>query len=175
MYCLKCRKVTSTSRETHKFTKNNRKMLQGICSVCGTKKSKFIGSGMFNKALTTASNLFGEMHLPSTQGEFVPGGSFNHQKKYSYCGPGTKYNQRVQEGYEGINELDRNCKLHDKFYTDHLDTKSRNISDYALAQKANDIAKNENYDTDQRWKAGIVSKILAAKARFGLGVKSKNS
>lgn len=174
MYCVKCRKNTETIHETYKYTKNNRKLKQGICCICGSKKTQFVGRGLFNKALTTVGNLVGEMHLPAAQGEFIPGGSFNNQKKYSYCGPGTKYTQRVQEGYDGINELDRMCKKHDKFYTDHPDTKSRNISDIELAQKAKTIARNNNYDSDQRWKANLVSKILAAKARFGLGVNSKN-
>lgn len=173
MYCVKCRKVTRTTNEIEKISKNNRKMVQGVCTLCGSKKSKFVGGGIFNKALTAVGNLVGEMHLPTTQGEFVPGGSFNNQKKYSYCGPGTKYSQRVQEGYDGINELDKMCKLHDKFYTENPDTKNRNISDYALAQRAKEISNNETYDVDQRWKAGIVSKILETKAKFGLG-QSKN-
>jgi len=32
------------------------------------------------------------------EGESVPGGSFNDQQNYSYCGPGTRYNQRVKWG-----------------------------------------------------------------------------
>ena len=29
----------------------------------------------------------------------------------------------IREGYRGINELDRMCKLHNKFYNENSDTK----------------------------------------------------
>jgi Phospholipase A2-like domain len=58
-------------------------------------------------------------------GEYVTNGSFINLHKYSYCGPGTKYDQRVKEGYNGINELDSMCKLHDRFYNENQDTHSR--------------------------------------------------
>ena len=98
-------------------------------------------------------------------------GSFNNQKKYSYCGPGTKYEQRVREGYKGINELDSMCKLHDKFYNDNSDTKTRNISDLALAHRATEIANDPRYDSTQRRDANFVAMIMKNKARFGLGIK----
>ena len=44
MYCVKCRQFTKTRDVKQKTTKNNRQMLQGICVVCGTKKSKFISA-----------------------------------------------------------------------------------------------------------------------------------
>ena len=34
------------------------------------------------------------------------------------------------------------CKLHDKFYNENTDTKTRNISDIALAHRADEIARN---------------------------------
>jgi len=40
--CLKCREFTEMRDVKQKTTKNNRQMLQRICVVCGTKKSKFI-------------------------------------------------------------------------------------------------------------------------------------
>ena len=49
MYCVKCRKFMETRDVKQKTTKNNRQMLQGICVVCGTKKSKFYSdSGKVN-------------------------------------------------------------------------------------------------------------------------------
>jgi len=38
------------------------------------------------------------------------------------------------------------CKLHDKFYNENIDTKVRNISDIALAHRADEIANNPIYD-----------------------------
>lgn len=174
MYCVKCRKVTDTINITNKISKNNRNMKQGNCSLCGTKKTQFVGKGIFNKALNTVGNIVGEMHIPADVGEHVPNGSFNNLKKYSFCGPGTKYEQRVKEGYQGINALDQMCKLHDKFYNEHKDTKSRNISDYILAKRAEEIANDPNFDEKQRWWADKVRLIMQTKAKFGLGINSKN-
>lgn len=182
MYCLKCKSKTETRDSANMKTKNNRYITKGICVVCGSKKSKFIsnkiGEGIFNNILSKVGDVVGEMHLPADQGEFIPNGSFNDKQKYSYCGPGTKYEQRNKEGYEGINELDKGCKTHDKFYTDHSDTASRNISDEVLANKALNIANNPSYDNTQRNMAKLVYYILKNKARFGLGLgsqkKSKN-
>ena len=67
MYCVKCQRFTETKDVKQKLTKNNRQMLQGICVVCGTKKSKFIsakrGKGFLND---TINSLPFEMHLPNT-------------------------------------------------------------------------------------------------------------
>ena len=104
------------------------------------------------------------------KGEYISNGSFNNQQKYSYCGPGTKYQQRANEGYNGINELDSMCKLHDRFYNENTDTKSRNVSDLALAHRADEIAKSSMFDATQRRDAKFVSGIMKNKARFGLGV-----
>ena len=68
------------------------------------------------------------------------------------------------------------AKIHDQFYSTNLDTKSRNISDIALAHRAEEIARSSLYDDQQRRDANIVKTIMKAKARFGLGVKeSKKS
>ena len=115
-----------------------------------------------------------ELHQFAEKGEDVPGGSFNNQQKYSYCGPGTKYEQRNREGYKGINELDGVCKLHDKFYNENTDTKTRNISDIALAHRADEIARNPMYDVDERINANFISEIMKTKAKLGLGVKSQS-
>ena len=110
-----------------------------------------------------------ELHLFAEKGENVPGGSFNDQQKYSFCGPGTRYEQRVREGYKGINELDSTCLLHDKFYNENTDTKTRNISDIALAHRADEIAMNPAFDGSQRRDANFISGIMKTKAKLGLG------
>src|SRR5688572_14080728 len=162
MYCLKCRAVTDSTNIQERISKNNRKMLTAVCKICGKQKSKF-GGGIFN----------GELHLPTSRAEYISDGSFNNQSNYSYCGPGTKYTQRNREGYKGINELDKMCKLHDQFYTENTDTPSRNISDEALAHRANEISNDSKFDNTQRNMAKLVYYIMKNKARFGLG-NSKN-
>ena len=41
-YCLKCKKDTSNIDPKMVKTKNNRLLMQSKCSVCGTKKSRFV-------------------------------------------------------------------------------------------------------------------------------------
>ena len=41
-YCLKCKKYTSNIDPKMVKTKNNRLLMQSKCSVCGTKKSRFV-------------------------------------------------------------------------------------------------------------------------------------
>ena len=178
MYCLKCKAVTDSINIQERVTKNKIKMLIGVFTVCFKKKSRFISNKsvqvIFNDVLSKIGNTVGELHLPTSQGEYVSNGSFNNQSNYSYCGPGTKYTQRNKEGYQGINELDRMCKLHDQFYTDNTDTASRNISDEALAHRANEISNDSKFDNTQRNMAKLVYYIMKNKARFGLGLGSKN-
>ena len=185
LYCVKCKKKTETNNMTRVMSKNNRPMLKGTCTVCGKKKASFVSNisntsnksgGGFNLN-SLVNNLPLELHQFAEKGEDVPGGSFNNQQKYSYCGPGTKYEQRVREGYKGINELDSVCKLHDRFYNENTDTKTRNISDIALAHRADEIARNPMYDDAQRKDANFISGIMKTKAKLGLGVvegKPKN-
>jgi hypothetical protein len=168
-------------------------MNKGVCSICGKNKSSFVSRKLLGvepsvvplvRPLTGVEPLVGkgfslnsfvnnlpiELHQFAEKGEDVPGGSFNNQQKYSYCGPGTKYEQRVREGYKGINELDRMCKLHDKFYNENTNAKTRNMSDLALAHRADEIARNTMYDEVQRKDAKFISGIMKTKAKFGLGV-----
>ena len=121
------------------------------------------------------NNLPGELHQFAEKGENVPGGSFNDQQKYSFCGPGTRYEQRIREGYKGINELDEMCKLHDQFYNENKDTKERNISDIALARRADEIANNLNYDEAERRDAKFISGIMKTKAYLFFGLNDKKS
>ena len=174
IYCLRCKQKTPTNNTERVVTTNNRNLLKGTCSVCQTKKNKFIagnGSGFFNEGIQKLRNLGVELHLYSDKGENVPNSSFNGLEKYSYAGPGTQYVQRVREGYQGINELDRMAKLHDRFYNENPDTKSRNISDIALAHRAREIASYPSTDEAQRKDAILVANLMENKARFGLGVK----
>ena len=81
----------------------------------------------------------------------------------------------MKEGYKGINELDSMCKLHDQFYNENTDTKIRNLSDAALAHRADEIAANVNLDAAQRKDAQFLFKIMKTKVILGLGLLSKKS
>ena len=184
IYCFKCKLKTGTLYGVELKTNNSRNMIKGICSFCGTKKSVFVSStataapqtwkGTAAKQgsladLATAAEHHGkgfslnyrinrlpiQFHQYAEKGVYVPGGSFNDQQKYSFWGPGTRYEQRIGEGYQGINELDKMCKLHDQFYNENKDTKDRNINDVALAHRADEIARDSNFDDVQRKDAKI--------------------
>jgi len=167
-YCVKCKRKTRTLNASHITTKNNKKLTKGNCAICKKTKTSFIGAGFSLNSFV--NNLPIELHQFAEKGENIPGGSFNNQQKYSYCGPGTKYEQRMKEGYKGINELDSMCKLHDKFYNENSVTKVRNMSDIALAHRADEIANNPMFDDVQRKDANFISGIMKTKAKFGFGV-----
>ena len=182
IYCFKCKLKTETLDGIEKTSSNGRNMITGTCSVCGTKKSVFLSSkdresvqGKGFSLNNLINNLPIEFHQYAEKGEYVPGGSFNDQQKYSFCGPGTRYDQRVREGYKGINELDKMCKLHDQFYNENKDTKDRNISDVALAHRADEIARDSNFDDFQRKDARFISGIMKTKAHLGFGVKTSSN
>lgn len=130
------------------------------------------GRGLMNTALKYMPEM--HMSLPKTvTSEFVPEGSFNNTGKYSYCGPGTKVQKRVSEGYQGVNSLDEACKQHDLFYSKYKTTKARNHSDDVLASKASKIVLNTNTPEYERNDAKLVTAIMGAKSRFGMGIKKK--
>ena len=156
IYGFKCKQKTETLAGVELKTRNVRNMIKSTCSVCGTKKSVFLslkdresvsktvrGKGFDLNNLI--NNLPIEFHQYAEKGEYAPGGSFNDQQKYSFCGPGTRYEQRIKEGHQGINELDKMCKLHDQLYNENKDAEDRNMSDIVLAHKADKIARDSKF------------------------------
>ena len=41
-YCVKCRKMTKTTEVQNNVSKNDRRIVKGMCVKCGSKKSRFI-------------------------------------------------------------------------------------------------------------------------------------
>ena len=169
IYCLKCNTKTSTLDVTVFDKDHGKTMVKGLCAICNKYKTSFIKTEKGSGLNDMINQLPIELHLYAEKGENVPGGSFNDQQKYSFCGPGTRYEQRVREGYKGINELDSTCLLHDKFYNENTDAKTRNVSDIALAHRADEIAMNPAFDGSQRRDANFISGIMKTKAKLGLG------
>ena len=62
------------------------------------------------------------------------------------------------------------CELHDQFYNENMDIKERNISDIALARRADEIAENLNYDEARRRDAKFISGCMKTKAYLGFGL-----
>ena len=121
IYCLKCKVKTETTNVTESKTKNNRYITKDVCSLCGRNKSVFVcmracaakppdiasssgasgASGAASGKGFSFNNLINslpiELHQFAETGENISGGSSNDQQKYSYCGPGTRYEQRIRE------------------------------------------------------------------------------
>jgi hypothetical protein len=72
-----------------------------------------------------------------------------------------------------INELERMCKLHDEFCSENTDTASRNISNEALTNRANEIANSPVFHYKQKGFERYVAFVMRNKARFGFGINSK--
>ena len=104
--CLKCKQRTEKLASVELKSSNGQKMINGTCSVCGTKKSVFVSSKDRESVSKTVqgngfslnnliNNLPIEFHQYAEKGEYVPGGSFNDQQKYSFCGP-SRYSIRAE-------------------------------------------------------------------------------
>ena len=71
-YCVRCKQKTQNLDNHIETTKNNRKVLKSICSVCKSKKCQFIKSDTKGGAVNPFP---GEHHLRTITG-----------KPYQYCG-----------------------------------------------------------------------------------------
>lgn len=112
------------------------------------------GRGLVN---STINNLPFEAHLPG----------------YQYCGPGTKLTKRISRGDLGINPLDSACKEHDISYNKFKDIDNRHIADKILIEKAWQRVKSKDANLSERAAALLVTNIMKAKTKFGMGVKTK--
>lgn len=164
------RKPSMIKRNSTILTVENEKYINELKLFLKSKT----GSGLFNSMLKKFP--LPEMHLNlpnNVPSENIENGSFNNKGKYSYCGPGTKVQKRLKEGYQGINSLDKACKQHDIYYLKHKTTKERNAADDLLSKKASEIALDDNEPDYVRKDARLVTGVMGMKSRFGMGF-SKN-
>ena len=162
MYCVKCKERTETTNERITTTKNNRYMKRGMCVVCGKTKTQFIkaptGGSLLSKAI---NNLPVEMHLPG----------------HNFTGPGTKLNKRLnpdltpKKWSKPINRVDKAAYHHDLCYLKNNDVATRNaVCDKNMLKELEGIYKPSIREKMER---GLVSTLIGAKGRFGMGVNKK--
>ena len=183
MYCVKCKRNTDTIDLHHAVSKNNRNMLKGTCSVCGTTKNQFTaGAQGFKESvsltkggdLTNTINKFtskiklpwakfpGEMHVPGM----------------NFAGPGTNLDKRLtstdayQEWSKPVDRVDNAAYHHDLAYKYFNDKQTRNLADQMMLEEMNSIQNPTQKEIRER---KIIEPIISAKAKFGLGVPTKNS
>ena len=177
IYCMKCRNKTDTNELTEIVLKNGVPAVTGKCTKCHTSKFLIIkrrhdissGGSIVNTLLNKLP--LPEMHLglpQSVPSEFRPGGKYNGSSKYSYCGPFTRLRSRLDQGYSGVNKLDKACLHHDLAYAESSDVKARNKADDVLASKAAQIVMDSNTPDYEKQDGRLVTGIIATKSRFGL-------
>ena len=140
IYCLKCKTKTDTLEIKQSKTRNNRLMLQGKCALCGTNKSSFIK----NQEGKGWTDLPFELHPPVSL-----------TKRYSFVGPGTKLNKRLDENKnplphsKPVNKLDEIAMNHDICYEKYPNTKEINkICDKKILD---DIKSNRKTSSINEW------------------------
>ena len=117
IYCLKSKTKTDTLEIEQSKSRNNRLMLQGKCALCGSTKSRFIST----KEGKGWTDLPFELHPPVSL-----------TKRYSFEGPGTKLNKRLDSNKnplphsKPVNKLDEIAMNHDICYEKYPKTKERN-------------------------------------------------
>lgn len=114
------------------------------------------GRGLINSLI---NKLPFELHLPS----------------YNFCGPGTRLEQRLARGDQGVNQLDEACKTHDIAYSQFKDLESRHIADKQLQKAALDRFRAKDSTWKERLASLFVAGIMKGKTTFGMGVRRKRS
>jgi len=149
MYCLRCKRHTETLIETSAVLRNGRTAKNGKCAVCGAKKCQIQSTKAGGSVLNTVLNALPlpEMHIKLPKwvpSEAVSGGTFQDTGKYSYCGPFTKLDKRLSQGYRAVNNLEQACLNHDVAYAVHKDTAALNAADDGLVAGAAKIAISDD-------------------------------
>ena len=167
-YCVKCRKMTKTTEVQNDVSKNDRKIVRGMCVKCGLKKSRFIRDKVQKgRDFVNSLNAFtgrvklpwerfsGEMHLPGN----------------NFTGPGTKLNNRLKvDGTPKswsrlINRVDSAAYRHDLAYARHADTAERIVAEKKMIKELDAIP---NTTLKERMKRTVVKPILKTKVNFGV-------
>jgi hypothetical protein len=124
----------------------------------------------------------GRSHVSSKTGSGIVNSLINrlpfelHIPGYQYCGPGTKVIERVRRGDRGINPLDVACKKHDLAYLHNRENLSaRHRADHELEQSAWRRVKSKDSSSGEKAAAWLITNIMKAKQRFGMGVSSRSS
>ena len=81
-----------------------------------------------------------------------------------------KFTQTENLKYLYRNELDKACLVHDAAYSNSKDVAKRTISDNILKDRAQEIARNHNYDEYQKALASMVYKVFGKKTVSGVSV-----
>jgi hypothetical protein len=169
IYCVKCKRKTSTLNLIESVTKNNRSILKGTCEICGTKKNQFTSKSKSGGDFVSSviSKIPVELHLRSLKG-----------KKYSFCGPNTNLTERLnlddtpKEWSKPINKVDGVCLKHDLAYRDSdLGKGTRHDADKKMIDELNNL---KDLNISEKLARTLIKPIIATKHILGLGIAKKN-
>ncbi|XP_044745173.1 uncharacterized protein LOC123307036 [Coccinella septempunctata] len=110
------------------------------------------GGGLINSII---NKLPIELHLPG----------------YSYCGPGTKLQKRLERGDPGINLLDQACKVHDITYSRTNNLEERHKADKELEDRAWNRFRSKDASLREKTAALFVTGTMKAKRKLGMGYR----
>ena len=112
------------------------------------------GGGLVNKLI---DELGVEVHIPS----------------YSFCGPGTKILERINQS--GKNKLDQACKVHDIAYHNYHDLHRRHIADKVLQKAAWERVGSKDANISEKVAALGVAAAMKAKRSLGMGLRTRKT
>ena len=170
IYCLKCKAHTLNVDEQESLTKNNRRVIKAKCSVCGKYKSRFLKSNKSGGDIVSSliSKIPFELHLRTLTG-----------KKYSFCGPNTKLDERLnsddtpKEWSKPINKVDEVCLHHDLAYKYADEGKgTRHEADEKMLEELNNLT---DLNFSEKVARAVIKPIIKTKHKLGLGIKKNNS
>ena len=177
MYCVKCKRNTDTLNLHHAVSKNNRNMLKGTCSVCGTTKNQFTAAkkGGTTEGVTTGGDLTNSINKFTSKIK-LPWAKFPgemHIPGMNFAGPGTNLDKRLtstdayQDWSKPVDRVDNAAYHHDLAYKYFNDKQTRNLADKMMFEEMNSIQNPTQREINER---KIIEPIISAKAKFGLGV-----
>lgn len=166
IYCLKCKLHTLNVDEREELSKNNKRLLKAKCSICGNNKCRFVKSDKSGGDIVSSviSKIPVEFHLRTLKG-----------KKYSFCGPNTKLDERLnpddtpKEWSKPINKVDEVCLRHDLAYRDSdIGKGTRHEADKKMLEELS-VFKDLNFS--ERLARAVIKPIIQTKHKLGLGLK----
>src|SRR5438034_903741 len=93
-----------------------------------------------------------------------------HIPGYQFCGPGTRLEERLARGEQGINPLDAACREHDIAYEKYPhDLQQRHAADRALRRAALKRTIAPDARLSERAAALLTAGIMAGKVALGAG------
>ena len=164
IYCVKCKRKTPSLNIRHTTTKNNKPIVKGSCSVCGTQKNCFTKSKAGGKL--DIHSLIGK--LPKPKAGWTP-------TNYKYMGPFNPLDKQLEYDPETgeitrwmvppYNKVDEISAHHDVCYSMG---KNKNECDKKMVSELDKIPYGSLP------KMGMLArKVINTKQKLGLGVLKK--